>query len=88
MHVCRSGIWLASAPGVSQLPSPRENGTQWIIIGAPASDFDRMVWGGRIAGIFFLADDHVDNGGQYNRIPGYKKAATGTGVSQTSGFLL
>ena len=48
--------------------------------GAPAADFDRMVWGGRIAGIFFLADDYIDSGKMLDRIPGFKKAATGTGV--------
>ncbi|KAK7683855.1 hypothetical protein QCA50_013233 [Cerrena zonata] len=46
---------------------------------APASDFDRMVWGGRIAGIFFLADDYIDSGKMLDRIPGFKKAATGEG---------
>lgn len=39
-----------------------------------------MVWGGRIAGIFFLADDYVDSGGMVERIPGFKQAATGSGV--------
>lgn len=48
--------------------------------GAPAADFDRMVWGGIIGGIFFLADDYIDSGKMLNRIPGFKKAATGTGV--------
>jgi len=52
-----------------------------LAIGAPAADFDRMVWGGRMAGIFFLADDYIDSGKMYDRIPGFKKAATGTGVS-------
>ncbi|CAL1709886.1 unnamed protein product [Somion occarium] len=46
---------------------------------APASDFDRMVWGARIAGIFFLADDYIDSGKMLDRIPGFKKAATGEG---------
>lgn len=40
-----------------------------------------MVWGGRLAGVFFLADDYVDSGKMLNRIPGFKQAATGTGVS-------
>ena len=48
--------------------------------GAPAADFDRMVWGARIAGVFFLADDYIDSGKMLDRIPGFKKAATGTGV--------
>jgi hypothetical protein len=39
-----------------------------------------MVWGARIAGIFFLADDLVDTGKMLDRIPGFKKAATGEGV--------
>ncbi|KAJ3558602.1 hypothetical protein NM688_g821 [Phlebia brevispora] len=46
---------------------------------APAADFDRMVWGARIAGVFFLADDYIDSGKMLDRIPGFKKAATGTG---------
>jgi hypothetical protein len=49
--------------------------------GAPAADFDRMVWGGIMASIFFLADDYVDSGRMMDRIPGFKAAATGTGVS-------
>lgn len=40
-----------------------------------------MVWGGRIAGIYFLADDCVDTGKVLDRIPGFKKAAEGEGVS-------
>ncbi|TFK64027.1 terpenoid synthase [Pluteus cervinus] len=56
---------------------PARNHPRWK--GAPAADFDRMVWGGRIAGIFFLADDYVDNGRMLDRIPGFKKAATGEG---------
>lgn len=48
--------------------------------GAPAADFDRMVWGARIAGVFFLADDYIDSGKMLDRIPGFKKAATGAGV--------
>lgn len=40
--------------------------------GAPAADFDRMVWGARIAGIFFLADDYIDSGKMLDRIPGFK----------------
>ncbi|KIM35562.1 hypothetical protein M413DRAFT_32419 [Hebeloma cylindrosporum] len=46
---------------------------------APAADFDRMVWGARISGIFFLADDYIDSGKMLDRIPGFKQAATGTG---------
>ncbi|KAF5343069.1 hypothetical protein D9758_011143 [Tetrapyrgos nigripes] len=46
---------------------------------APAADFNRMVWGARIAGIFFLADDYIDSGKMLDRIPGFKTAATGTG---------
>ncbi|THG97347.1 hypothetical protein EW026_g4628 [Hermanssonia centrifuga] len=46
---------------------------------APAADFDRMVWGARIAGVFFMADDYVDSGKMLDRIPGFKKAATGNG---------
>ena len=49
---------------------------------APAADFDRMVWGARIAGIFFLADDYIDSGRMLDRIPGFKHAATGSGVSR------
>lgn len=32
-----------------------------------------MVWGARIAGIFFLADDYIDSGKMLDRIPGFKK---------------
>lgn len=46
---------------------------------APAADFDRMVWGARLAGIFFLADDYIDSGKELERIPGFKRAAEGTG---------
>ncbi|KAJ7482242.1 terpenoid synthase [Mycena galericulata] len=46
---------------------------------APASDFKRMVWGARIAGVFFLADDLMDSGKMLERIPGFKQAATGEG---------
>lgn len=46
-----------------------------------------MVWGARIAGIFFLADDYIDSGKMLDRIPGFKKAATGEGVSQLFKFL-
>lgn len=45
-------------------------------IGAPAADFDRMVWGARIAGIFFLADDYIDSGKMLDRIPGFKAVCT------------
>lgn len=34
-----------------------------------------------MASIFFLADDYIDSGRMLDRIPGFKKAATGTGVS-------
>jgi hypothetical protein len=40
-----------------------------------------MVWGARLAGIFFLADDYVDCGKEMERIPGFKRAAEGNGVS-------
>jgi hypothetical protein len=50
------------------------------ISGAPAADFDRMVWGARFGGVFILSDDYIDTGKMLNRIPGFKKAATGTGV--------
>ena len=55
-------------------------GTDDDFTGAPAADFDRMIWGCRMAGIFFLADDYVDSGKMLDRIPGFKKAATGNGV--------
>lgn len=47
-----------------------------------------MVWGARIAGIFFLADDYIDSGKMLDRIPGFKKAATGEGVSICKRFVL
>ncbi|KAJ7482246.1 terpenoid synthase [Mycena galericulata] len=56
---------------------PARNHPRWK--GAPASDFKRMVWGARIAGIFFLADDLIDSGKMLERIPGFKQAATGEG---------
>ncbi|THU86527.1 terpenoid synthase, partial [Dendrothele bispora CBS 962.96] len=49
---------------------PTRNHPRWR--GAPAADFDRMVWGARIAGIFFLADDYIDSGKMLDRIPGFK----------------
>lgn len=54
--------------------------------GAPAADFDRMVWATRIGGVFFLADDYIDSGKMFERIPGFKKAATGTGVRSFQSF--
>ncbi len=39
-----------------------------------------MVWGARIAGVFFLSDDLVDSGKMLDRIPGFKQAATGEGA--------
>lgn len=51
-----------------------------LFLGAPAADFDRMVWAARLAGAFFLADDYVDTGKMLDRIPGFKQAATGNGV--------
>ncbi|KAF8507401.1 terpenoid synthase [Gautieria morchelliformis] len=56
---------------------PARNHPRWK--GVPAADFDRMVWVGRAAGIFFLADDYVDTGRMVHRISGFKRAATGTG---------
>ena len=43
-----------------------------LFVGAPAADFYRMVWGARIAGVFFLADDYIDSGKMLDRIPGFK----------------
>ncbi|EIM88906.1 terpenoid synthase [Stereum hirsutum FP-91666 SS1] len=53
---------------------PVRNHPRWK--GAPAADFDRMVWGARIAGIFFLADDYIDSGKMLDRIPGFKAVCT------------
>jgi hypothetical protein len=39
-----------------------------------------MVRGARVSGVFFLADDYLHNGKMQNRISGFNKAATGTGV--------
>ncbi|KAE9386861.1 terpenoid synthase [Gymnopus androsaceus JB14] len=47
---------------------------------APGADFDRMIWGARLAGIFFLADDYIDSGKELDRIPGFKKAAEAPGL--------
>jgi hypothetical protein len=52
-----------------------------ICAGAPASDFNRMVWIARLGGVFFLSDDYIDSGKEFNRIPGFKRAAEGHGVS-------
>ncbi|KAF8516476.1 terpenoid synthase [Gautieria morchelliformis] len=51
---------------------PARNHPRWK--GAPAADFDRMVWGTRFIGVYFLAGDYLDNGKMQNRIPGFKKA--------------
>lgn len=50
-------------------------------VGAPAGDFARMVWGGRLFGSLFMADDLLDSGKMLGRIPGFKEAARGEGVS-------
>lgn len=52
--------------------------TDVFFTGAPAADFDRMVWATRVGGVFFLADDYIDSGKMLDRIPGFKKAASGT----------
>ena len=49
----------------------------------PAADFDRLVWGVRITGVFFISDDYIDTGRMLDRIPGFKHAATGAGVSRS-----
>jgi Delta6-protoilludene synthase len=74
MNLAGFSTWCQSRSHVSFVPCSN-------FLGAPAADFDRMVWGARIAGIFFLADDYIDSGKMLDRIPGFKAAATGTGVS-------
>ncbi|KAF9066974.1 isoprenoid synthase domain-containing protein [Rhodocollybia butyracea] len=46
----------------------------------PSADFDRMVWAGRITGIFFVLDDYVDNDKDLSKIPAFKQAAEVPGL--------
>ncbi|THG96276.1 hypothetical protein EW026_g5534 [Hermanssonia centrifuga] len=46
---------------------------------SPAGDLYRSIWGARAIGVIFFTDDCLDTGKMFDRIPGCKKAVTGTG---------